>query len=95
MVTYDYFGAIDSVCLTLYSLCMSTYTRAPLNFKERLAIRRDQIVLHELQRVTAPLAAEMLVSARMHLHLGMLTTGDLDGIVLLFHAEAAIRLEFK
>jgi len=70
---------------------MSVYTRAPLNFKAALAIKRDELVLRGLVECTPALAIDMLESARAHLLIGTLTTGDLDGVVLLFNHIAALR----
>lgn len=69
------------------------YVRDDKSFKESLGRRRDEIVLRTLEKMTPALAAEMLESARMHLLIGTMTTGDLDGVVLLAHCEMAIKME--
>jgi hypothetical protein len=60
-------------------------------FKEKLAIRRDEL-LFELLTNSPTLAADCLFSARLHLLSRELSTGSLDAVVILFHCEAAIRL---
>jgi hypothetical protein len=72
---------------------MTNYTRTPLNFKERLSTRRDEIVLAELAHAVPSKAADMLFSARLYLHSHPYTFGTLDAIVLLFNAECCVRLE--
>jgi hypothetical protein len=78
---------------------MSTYTRAPLGFKAHLAHRRDELVLRELEErfaeCTPVLAINMLASARGWLHSREYTTGSLDAIVLLFHAETTLKIEME
>jgi len=71
---------------------MSAYTRDPLNFKEQLAHRRDELVLANLTECTPALAITMLESARAHLHSHDYTTGSLDAIVILFHTQTALKL---
>ena len=53
VVTYGYLRAVVITIITSYDYDMSTYKRAPLNFKERLATRRDEIVLAELELLQA------------------------------------------